>query len=210
MTAFDKAAAQWDLNPDRLKLHRELYDSINREVKLEKTWKALDFGCGTGIMSFMLADKLEEINALDSSNGMIEELNKKLTVEEAPDNINAHCTLLDDNTFDEESFDFLYTILTLHHVEDVEQLIKTFGKIVKSGGQIALIDLEKEDGNFHKKTETNIYHHGFEQEYIEKLLTEAGFEKITSATAATRRREMEDGSSKSYPLFLVTARKKCS
>jgi ubiquinone/menaquinone biosynthesis C-methylase UbiE len=207
MTAFDKAAAEWDQNPQRLELHRTISEKIIDCFPLSKKWKILDFGCGTGLMSFLLADKLGQITCLDSSKGMIEELNKKLKLEGAPDNIKGLCYPLDENTFEPGSFDFLYTVLALHHIENAPEIIRILAGLIKSGGYIALIDLDKEDGSFHKNTETGVHHNGFEREYICRILESEGFKDISSETAAVREREMEDGSTRNFPLFLISARK---
>jgi ubiquinone/menaquinone biosynthesis C-methylase UbiE len=207
MTEFDKAAAEWDNNPQRLDLHRKISQKIINSFPLEKNWRALDFGCGTGLMSFLIADKIGEIICLDSSKGMIEELNKKLKIQGAPNNIDGLCSLLDDTTFDYNSFDFIYTVLALHHIENVEIIIKTLAAITKSDGYIALIDLDEEDGSFHKNSESEVYHNGFKREYICRLLEDEGFKDISSETAAVRERETEDGSIRNYPLFLIKGRK---
>lgn len=207
MTAFDKKAAEWDLNPERLKLHSEIMQKIIDRLPLQNNWHALEFGCGTGLMSFLLSDKLGQIDCIDTSAGMIKELNKKLTLPNAPENVTAHCKSLEQDTFDTGSFDFLFTILALHHIEDVEGIIKLFGKIVKKGGYIALVDLDKEDGSFHQGTEMGVHHGGFDRGYIQGLLEAQGFRLTAVETAAFRKREQEDGSIKSYPLFLIGGRK---
>jgi ubiquinone/menaquinone biosynthesis C-methylase UbiE len=205
--AFDQAALQWDSNPDRLKLHQQTAEKIISRIPEKNNWRALDFGCGTGIMSFLLSPHLDSIDCIDSSAGMIEELHKKLNQQGAPENITPHCVLLESGTFPPESFDMLFSVLTLHHVREVEKLIKIFAEIIRPGGRIILIDLDKEDGCFHKKTETSVYHHGFEREYIGDLLRGNGFTAIYAETAACRKREMDDGSTRAYPLFMISATK---
>ena len=204
---FDQAALQWDSNPDRLKLHQQTAEKIISRVPVKNSWRALDFGCGTGILSFLLSQHLGNIDCIDTSEGMIEELRKKLDLPDAPKNIAAHCELMKSGTFQPKSFDLLFTVLTLHHVEEVEETIKVFAEIVKPGGYIALIDLDKEDGCFHKKDTPGIHHHGFEREFISDLLRKYGFVSVNAETAAFREREMEDGSTRSYPLFLISATK---
>lgn len=207
MTTFDQKAAGWDLNPERLKLHSDIARKIIDQLPMKDTWRALEFGCGTGLMSFLLSDKLGQIDCIDTSAGMIEELDKKLALPGAPENINTHCRLLEQDTFAPDSFDFLFTILALHHIEDVESIIKLFARIIKKDGYIALVDLDKEDGSFHQGTETGVRHNGFERDYIQNLLEDEGFRLTAVETAAFRKRECEDGSIKSYPLFLISGRK---
>ncbi|MFA6716637.1 MAG: class I SAM-dependent methyltransferase [Victivallaceae bacterium] len=207
MTFFDLKAAQWDLNPERLELHQKLAQAVSARLPLRKNWNCLDFGCGTGLMALLLSGSVGEITCLDASAGMIRELEKKLNSPDMPRNISASCALLEENTFGKSSFDFLFTTLTMHHIEDVENLIKIFGGIIKSGGYIALIDLDREDGSFHRDSEVNVYHNGFARDYLEDLLRAAGFENISSETVACHMRRKEDGTSRSYPLFLITGRK---
>jgi Predicted methyltransferase (contains TPR repeat) len=40
--------------------------------------KVLDFGCGTGLLSFFLQPYVGEITGIDTSKGMIEVFDKKL------------------------------------------------------------------------------------------------------------------------------------
>ena len=205
--AFDEAALQWDSNPDRLKLHQQTAEKIISLIPEKNNWRALDFGCGTGIQSFLLSPYLGNIDCIDTSEGMIEELRKKLDQPGAPKNIVPHCKLLESGTFPAESFDLLFTVLTLHHVEGTEELIKVFAEMVKPGGRIALVDLDKEDGSFHKKDTPGIHHCGFEREYIGELLQKYGFTAIHSSTVACREKETEDGAVRTYPLFLISATK---
>lgn len=207
MTFFDRRAAAWDANPERLKLHKKLAQAVCRKLPLRKTWRCLDFGCGTGLAAFLLADRLGEIICLDFSAGMIQELNRKLQQPGTPGNLVSRCAALRENTFPGETFDFLFTILALHHIEDVASLIKIFAGIIKSGGYLAIIDLDREDGSFHKGSEVSVPHRGFARDYLEGLLRAAGFGDISSTTAAHYERRNEDGVSRFYPLFLISGKK---
>jgi ubiquinone/menaquinone biosynthesis C-methylase UbiE len=208
MKLFDQAAAFWDQNPERIRLNNDLADKILQYVPVNPEMRSLELGCGTGIMAFMLSGQLGRIDAVDTSVGMIDKLNEKLSSENAPQNIYAHNIELDENSFEAGSFDFIYTILTLHHIEDTSAIICMLAKLLKSGGHIALVDLDVEDGSFHKDSESGVEHLGFDRSYIENILAENGFTNIKNCEAARRKRENEDGSVKEFPLFLVTGEKK--
>lgn len=51
---FDAAAARWDANPMRVQLATATYRAIAAAVPLTPTMRALDFGCGTGLLTFLL------------------------------------------------------------------------------------------------------------------------------------------------------------
>ena len=66
---------------------------------------------------------------------------------------------------------------------------------------VALADLDREDGTFHKPGTQGVFHLGFERETFKKLLEENGFGEVAFTTAHTVVKE--DG--KAYPIFLATA-----
>jgi ubiquinone/menaquinone biosynthesis C-methylase UbiE len=43
-------------------------------------------------------------------------------------------------------YDIVVCSMTLHHVEDIAELIGKFALLLRPGGTVALVDLEKEDG----------------------------------------------------------------
>ncbi|MBS1128952.1 MAG: Methyltransferase type 11, partial [Nitrospirae bacterium] len=64
---FDKEAAQWDANPGRVKLAQDVADAMIREVSPAKGQDALDFGCGTGLVTLKLQPLVRSITGVDSS-----------------------------------------------------------------------------------------------------------------------------------------------
>jgi hypothetical protein len=48
---FDKQAVEWDDNPGRVKNARNIAAAIKATVPLSKTMFAMEFGCGTGLVS---------------------------------------------------------------------------------------------------------------------------------------------------------------
>src|SRR6266702_413692 len=64
---FDAVAMNWDEEPRRVKLALEIADSIMKTLPLSREWDALDFGCGTGLVSMQLAPALRTVTGIDSS-----------------------------------------------------------------------------------------------------------------------------------------------
>ena len=75
------------------------------------------------------------------------------------------------------------------------------GRLLHSGGRIALADLDREDGSFHEDRK-GVFHLGFERSELQLLLTRAGFADLGATTAIVTRKEEHD-----YPIFLITGQK---
>ena len=73
----------------------------------------------------------------------------------------------------ETKFDLIFILLTLHHIEDVELLLRKFNASLMASGKLVIIDLEKEDGSFHDGPFHG--HLGFGRTDLENMLSSAGF-----------------------------------
>jgi len=60
------------------KIKLESRIEINEFIQPNKKLNALDFGCGTGLLSFKLKDFFKTITLTDNSEGMISVLQEKV------------------------------------------------------------------------------------------------------------------------------------
>ena len=72
MTDFDSRAKDWDEAPGRVERANAVAAAIREQVRLSQTMTALEYGCGTGLLSFALQEELGPITLADSSNGMLD------------------------------------------------------------------------------------------------------------------------------------------
>ncbi len=195
---FDAAAAGWDEEPRRVKLSSEIAAAIRSAVTLSPEWQAMDFGCGTGLVTVQLAPNLGRIVGVDSSEGMLAQLEQKIerlgltNVRTAPAERILTAPAPD-------QFHLITSAMTLHHVEQLPPLLATFHSLLQPGGHVALADLESEDGSFHDDP-TGVFHHGFSSQQLTSLLAAAGFRSIT----VQRVTEIAKGERR-FPVLLVTA-----
>jgi tRNA (cmo5U34)-methyltransferase len=196
---FDRAAAAWDLADRRVVLAHALAQAIAARVPLAKTQSVLDFGCGTGLVTLELGPLVGSITGADTSPNMLKTLEGKAKAMGIP----VQTLELDSSRANDLGgpYDLIVSSMTLHHVADVPALFRQFASHLRSGGQVALADLDEEDGSFHEAA-VSIHHRGFPRERIQSWLGEAGFQEIRLETAAVTRKE-----AKGYPVFLATARK---
>jgi len=49
---FDEKAATWDDNPEHAHRARAIAEEIDKEIPFDSTFTAMEYGCGTGLLSF--------------------------------------------------------------------------------------------------------------------------------------------------------------
>jgi 2-polyprenyl-3-methyl-5-hydroxy-6-metoxy-1,4-benzoquinol methylase len=196
---FDQAAATWDMADRRVALASAVVEALAARIPLSKDLAVLDFGCGTGLVTLALAPRVGRVAGADTSPGMLKVLAEKATTQ----GLSVDLQPLDSEGSGDLGgpYDLIVSSMTLHHVAEVPQLFRRFAQHLQPGGQVALADLDEEDGSFHEAG-MSIHHRGFPRERIQAWLEEAGFEDIHLETATVTRKEGKD-----YPLFLATARK---
>ncbi len=72
---FDKEAAGWDEHPGKVKLANDIAGAIGNHIVLTPNMDVLDFGCGTGLLTFQLQPLIRSITGVDSSQGMLDVFN---------------------------------------------------------------------------------------------------------------------------------------
>src|SRR5512138_2296225 len=78
MTNFDERAKDWDSDPKKVERARVVAEAIRNTIPLSREMKALEYGCGTGLLSFALQSYLGEITLADTSQGMLDVLREKI------------------------------------------------------------------------------------------------------------------------------------
>ncbi len=197
---FDQAAATWDDNPRRVSLAKGVAEAIKKRIQLSPSMAVLDFGCGTGLLTLHLRPQVGSITGADTSSGMLEALRRKV-VDHGLTEVESFQLRPEEGYAIRGTYDLIVSSMTLHHVPELVPLFRQLRAHLREGGQIALADLDTEDGSFHEQVE-DVFHLGFERDQMAGWLREAGFEGIETATAYEMRRNGRD-----YPVFLVTARK---
>lgn len=203
MAEFDQKAATWDDNPVRVDRAKSIATSLANTIDLSSVKLAMEYGSGTGLLSFALKDKLANIVLMDESQSMIDVANEKC----AANNVSHFKPMMYDllkQPLPEYRFDLIFTLLTLHHIQETGLILHKFHELLSPNGYLAIIDLEKEDGSFHEHN--NHFHNGFERSYLENQLKHNGLEPITYEVCYELERDYDEGKQK-YPLFLLVSQK---
>lgn len=200
---FDEKARQWDLNPIRHERARAVADAIRRQIPLHRRMTALEYGCGTGLLSFELCNELGNITLADRSAGMLEVLDEKIAAAQVTHLTPVQLDLLTD-PLPTRRFDLIYSLMTLHHIPDTRRILSCFHQLLLPGGYLCIADLDREDGSFHKEPFEG--HFGFDRQALGELTMAVGFEVLGFETVYEMVK-MVDDQPRAYPIFLMTARR---
>ncbi len=199
MSRFDEVAQYWDEDPGRKKMAKAISDAMEQAADCKEK-DLLELGCGTGLVGLSLALQAHSLLGIDSSAGMVEVFNQKARSIGLKQ---ARAEQRDIFTDHFEPVDVIFSSMVMHHIQDTGAAIQRCYELLKPGGLFLMADLDKEDGTFHPQGIEGVFHFGFDQAHIHKLLTQAGFKNVLFSTPYTITRD----SGKSYPLFLCKAEK---
>ena len=205
ISRFDQQAAEWDNNPGRIATAQNIADAMLKAVPFAHTWRALDCGAGTGLLTLNLLPHVAEICATDTSAGMLEQLRKKLTAA-GIQNVTTLAWDADTESCPQEGFDLVCSSMVLHHLRNVPAALQRMVAALRPGGWLAVADLETEDGSFHPDP-AGVHHHGFAPKLIQGWLAAAGCAAGSLRTAYTIVKPDPSGREHCYPVFLATARR---
>lgn len=204
---FNAEAAAWDSNPDvHLASSKALQSIFTHYPQLNIEGKYLDvleIGCGTGLLSLMIAPYIRSLTALDSAQGMIDSFNIKLAKQPDINNVFPVCVLLEDpddfrirlDPLNREQdkdlplrrFDLIISHLVLHHIPSLPDIFRTMHGCLKPGGRIALTDFEDfgpEARRFHPEAKMQgVERHGISRKEVKRMLEQAGFVDVRIETA---------------------------
>jgi len=201
--SFDERARTWDDDPIKTERAAAFAKTITEQVHPKPEMSALEFGAGTGLLSYQLKEAFSTIVLVDSSEGMIDVLKEKIAKEHLSHFFPLNVDLLETSP-DIGPFDAIYTLMTLHHIDSLQDILQVFHRLLKPGGKLCIGDLVKEDGSFHGSGFTG--HKGFDKDKLSGLLKEHGMNPVHYEIFYELERK-RDGHSQKFPLFTLIAEK---
>ncbi len=196
---FDASARDWDDESKRTR-GRVVAAAVRTDVALDADTRVLEYGAGTGLATeFLATGPLGRVTLADPSAGMRDVMADKVADGRLPSS--ARIVDLDLSTGDvpEDHYDLVLTVMTLHHIPDLGTVLSAFARLLDDGGHLCIVDLEDEDGSFHRHLDDFHGHDGFTEEELGVVLVGAGFEPPTWRVV-----HHVDKDDRSYPLFLAT------
>lgn len=200
---FDAEAATWDDDPGHEKRQVAVALAIDEAVDLNPTMSAVDVGGGTGRLSILLADRVGSAVITDPSAGMVEVARERIEAAGLSDRLRAvQADLTTDRL--EGSYDVAWSSMALHHVHDLDALLRSVAALLVDGGRLAIADLDEDPGgDFHAEKVDFDGHHGFDRDRLAEQLARAGFADIAFVDATTILK-----GDREFGVFLCTATKR--
>ncbi|EIQ1513765.1 class I SAM-dependent methyltransferase [Vibrio parahaemolyticus] len=160
---WDGLAKNWESNPATEQFAQSVFAQLQQLTQLDGI-KVLDFGCGTGQLSQLLSPIVKDIVALDASEAMIEELDKKelLNVEPVVDALSRG--LVAQHPAFRGQFDLVVASSVLAFVDDVESSLDIAHSLLNEGGYFAHFDWvaeSEQDGFTLSRSENALSNAGF-------------------------------------------------
>lgn len=165
---WDGLAKKWESNPATEQFAQSVFAQLQQLTQLDGI-KVLDFGCGTGQLSQLLSPFVKDIVALDASEAMIEELDKKelLNVEPVVDALSRG--LVAQHPAFRGQFDLVIASSVLAFVDDVETSLEISRSLLNKGGYFVHFDWVAQSSK-----------EGFTLAKSESALLRAGFHDVES------------------------------
>ena len=170
---FDRVARDWDEM-------REGYYSDDVRVgalaaaAVEKGKVAADIGAGTGFISQGLVQEGLRIIAVDQSEVILNEMKRKF---DGLSTIDYRVGNAQDIPIPDETVDYAFANMCLHHVESPPDAIREMTRILKPGGKLVITDADEHDFEFLREE-----HHdrwlGFNRSDIKTWFEAAGLSAV--------------------------------
>jgi len=192
---FEKKAQDWDKGKTRNSTPEAIATAIKEKINLNKNMTLMDFGVGTGLLGFKIAEEVKEMYGVDMSPSMLQKLEEKNTPE-------LHIKAICQDIVKEPltlKFDGIISSMTLHHVQDLSGFFKSIYQNLHNDAFIAIADLESEDGTFHSDN-AGVYHFGFNKNELCEIVKACGFRDVVLEKVTTIAKPQKD-----FGVFLLTA-----
>lgn len=204
MNEFDEKAKTWDL-PYRVDRAKAVADIIREALPNGRSLTALEYGCGTGLVSFFLRDIFSSISLVDNSKGMLDVVREKI-LREGVTNMKAFdADALSEQIKSGITYNVLFSSMVLHHIIDTKKMLLEWSKCLAPNGHLIIVDLDTDNGLFHNEEFEG--HNGFDRTELGKMLSETGFGDVKFKTAHEMEKVCKDGVNRKFTLFIMIARK---
>jgi ubiquinone/menaquinone biosynthesis C-methylase UbiE len=197
---FAHRAAEWD-SPEKTKMTEIFVAEMLQQIELDKSWKALEIGAGTGLVGMQVLQQVGSMVFEDTSEAMLEVLKQKPTG-------GVHIETVHGEIFEykHQDIDFAFSCMAFHHIPDIDAALDHLAAITKPNAIVVVGDLLAEDGSFHRFEP--IPHKGFDLDILSSQFERVGFSVVTAHSYNTLRRERTEGVVTEYTQFVLIAQKK--
>jgi ArsR family transcriptional regulator len=171
----------------------ELAGKFGRQYVPGRSWKGIaeallklmppiviaDLGAGEGTISQLMSQRAKRVIAIDNSEKMVE-FGSELARKHGIDNLEYRLGDIEDVPIRTGTVDLAFLSQALHHAPHPERAIAEAWRILKPGGRIAVLDLNRHHFEEAREMYADLWL-GFTELEIEKYLKGAAFKNVETA-----------------------------
>ena len=195
-TKEDRAALRLTVRKRQDKMRRyfdELAGKFGRQYVPGRSWKGIaeallklmppmtiaDLGAGEGTISQLMAQRAKRVIAVDNSEKMVE-FGSELARTHGIGNLEYRLGDIEDVPIRAGTVDLAFLSQALHHAPHPERALSEAWRILKPGGRIAILDLNRHHFTEAREMYADLWL-GFTEMEIERYLKSAGFKNAETA-----------------------------
>ena len=195
-TAEDRKALDLALRKRQNQMRRyfdELAGKFGRQYVPGRSWKGVaeallklmppmviaDLGAGEGTISQLMAQRAKKVIAIDNSEKMVE-FGAELARKHGIGNMEYRLGELEDVPIRSGTVDLAFLSQALHHARHPHRAVEEARRILKPGGRIAVLDLNRHHFEEAREMYADVWL-GFTELELERYLKEGGFKNVETA-----------------------------
>jgi ubiquinone/menaquinone biosynthesis C-methylase UbiE/biotin operon repressor len=192
----DRQALRLALRKRQDKMRRyfdELAGKFGRQYVPGRSWKGIaealirlmppmviaDLGAGEGTLSQLMAERAKKVIAIDNSEKMVE-FGSELARKHGISNLEYRLGDLEDVPIRSGTVDLAFLSQALHHAPHPERALGEAWRILKPGGRIAILDLNRHNFEEAREMYADLWL-GFSELEMERMIKSAGFRNAETA-----------------------------
>ena len=201
---FDEVAGRWD-GMREVFFSEAVRQRAISAADVRAGAVAADIGAGSGFVTEGLLARGLRVIAVDQSEAMLEQIERKLST---ADNLDCRVGEAEQLPIENEAVDYVFANMYLHHVDSPPRAISEMARVLKAGGTVVLTDLDEHAFEF-LRTEQHDRWLGFKREDVEAWLRDSGLiEVFTDCVGEDCSSESDSGAELArISIFLAYGRK---
>lgn len=158
------------------------FEEMTRRVDFRGDERALDIGCGDGLQTLLLGEKVGHITGIDVNSGFIADARGYADLHASRARADFLDQPLEKIGFEADHFDLVFSICVIEHIPNHEEVLAECLRILKPGGRIIFtvdtLETIADEGLIARHREAHHVQRYFRRDTLRGLLESIGFEVL--------------------------------